>query len=94
MATAVAAASAWVRRYGIATTRRFALTYAAALGAFTLVMVNWRMYAWIAATGKAREAVIREKLPRWELNLMPLVLWGTIVGWMAVSMDGAKRRDR
>jgi len=92
MAAAVAVAFAWVRRHGMTNTRPFALAYATALGAFTFVMVNWRMYAWIAFTAKAAsEAMLREKFPRWELNLLLAVVWGAILGWTTVSLGGGKK---
>lgn len=65
---------------------RFAVVHVLALGAFTLVMVNWRMHAWIAASGGISVAAAQQRIPLWTLNLFTCVLIGLMLGMVYFSL--------
>jgi hypothetical protein len=92
---AVVVAFAACRRFvpGRSPTRlkHFALWLVAALSAFTLAMVNWRMYGWIAAMSELSVDAARRRIPLWTLNLFTCVLCAVML--LTVYMSFPKRRQ-
>jgi hypothetical protein len=65
--------------------RRFAIAHILALSLLTLVMVNWRLYGWLAATGNLTVAEARERIPLWTMNLFTVVLCALMAGMVFVT---------
>jgi hypothetical protein len=55
------------------------------LSLFTLVIVNWRMYAWLAAMGEVSVERARRLIPLWTLNLFVAVLCGVMLATVYMS---------
>jgi RNA polymerase sigma factor (sigma-70 family) len=71
--------------------KRFAVTLVLGLSGFTLAMVNWRMYEWIAATGDISLDAARRRIPLWTLNLFTCVI--CVVMLATVYMSFSMWRD-
>jgi RNA polymerase sigma factor (sigma-70 family) len=66
--------------------QKFALLYAAGLGAIYFVMLNWRMHLWIAVQEHVPIAQVRQRIPYWTINLLLIVIWTAIMASMTATM--------
>jgi RNA polymerase sigma factor (sigma-70 family) len=73
----------------VAAIQRFAILHVLGLGLFTLVMVNWRLYRWIAATGEISVAEAQHRIPLWTMNLFTLVLIAVMLVTVRMSFRAA-----
>jgi RNA polymerase sigma factor (sigma-70 family) len=83
---AVVACRSFVPNRTLAQLKRFTLAWVLAISAFLLVMVNWRIYAWIAATSGISLEAARRQLPFWTLNLFTLVICIVMTGIVLISL--------
>jgi RNA polymerase sigma factor (sigma-70 family) len=76
-----------VRGRPVGQVRRFALNFTAAIAAFTMIMVNWRLRLWMAAASHITVAQTYERIPTWAMN----VFAGVICGFMLVLVWATMR---
>ena len=74
--------------------RRCAIIHALLIGAFTLAMVNWRLYQWIAATADVPLAKAHERIPLWTVNLFTVVLTVVVLLTVLASFPGRRADQR
>lgn len=73
--------------------QRFATFHLLGIGLFTLVMVNWRFYQWLSATGGLTLTEAHERIPLWTMNLFTLVLIAVMLVTVRMSFGASSRND-
>jgi hypothetical protein len=80
----------YLSRRPLAAARRLMIAHVLLLGGITMLMVNWRLHAWIAATSGITPEAARQRAPLWAVDLMAWVLWAII---LLITLAGLKRRQ-
>jgi hypothetical protein len=73
---------------------RYLLIHNTLLGILTAVVVNLRLYIWIAAINHTTPAEVRARIPLWAVNVMVFVIWLGIQGAALGSIWVQNRQAR